>query len=334
MGARGPALLPAGLSAGLFASLRGGVLAGVLAGILAAPLALTAGPAAAQVRSVEVRSPRPFGIFLGDLVEAQVEILADPDFRLQRATLPRPGPVTYWLDLRAVAVDEAPAAGGRRVRLRLTYQSFYAALDARTLEVPGFPLTLASEAATGRTTAAVQVPGWSLGVSPLREVQPQRREDPAEYLRPDGRSGRVDPGPDVAAAAGLGALAGLAALALAHDRAWGPFRQRRGRPFAAALRALRRQRAGAGPDQAYRAALLALHRGLDGTDGRRVLADDLGAFLARHGAFRGQAAGLARFFEAARLAFFGGRLPAARAAWPRAEAEALLARLAAAERSA
>lgn len=123
MGARGPALL----------------LAGLLAGVLAAPLALTAGTAAAQVRSVEVRSKRPFGIFLGDLVEAQVEILADPDFRLQRATLPRPGPVTYWLDLRAVAVDEAPVAGARRVRLRLTYQSFYAALDARTLEVPGFP---------------------------------------------------------------------------------------------------------------------------------------------------------------------------------------------------
>lgn len=318
MGARGPALL----------------LAGLLAGVLAAPLTLTAGPAAAQVRSVEVRSPRPFGIFLGDLVEAQVEILADPDFRLQPATLPQPGPVTYWLDLRAVAVDDAPAAGGRRVRLRLTYQSFYAALDARTLEVPGFPLTLASAAATGRTTAAaVQVPGWSLGVSPLREVQPQRREDPAEYLRPDGRGGRIDPSPDVAAAAGLGALAGLAALALAHDRAWGPFRQRRGRPFAAALRGLRR-RARAEPDQAYRAALLALHRGLDETDGRRVLADDLGAFLARHGAFRGQAALLARFFEASRLAFFGGRLPAARAAWPLSEAEALLVRLAAAERSA
>ena len=110
MGARVPALL--------------------LAGLLAAPLALTAGPAAAQVRSVEVRSPRPFGIFLGDLVEAQVEILADPDFRLQRATLPQPGPVTYWLDLRAVAVDDVTVAGARRVRLRLTYQSFYAALDA------------------------------------------------------------------------------------------------------------------------------------------------------------------------------------------------------------
>ena len=44
------------------------------------------------------------------------------------------------------------------------------------------------------------------------------------------------------------------------------------------LRALRRQ-AGAEPDQAYRAALLALHRGLDETDGRRVLADDLGLSL-------------------------------------------------------
>jgi mxaA protein len=307
---------------------------GARASRLAAALVLSAGTAAAQVRSVEVRSPRPFGVFLGDLVDAQVEIRADPGFRLQHAALPRPGPVTYWLDLRAVTVDESTVEGARRVRLRLTYQSFYAALDARILEVPGFPLTLASAPETGLTTAAVQVPGWSLGVSPLREVQPQRREDPAEFLRPDGRGGGIDSRPAFAGAAGLGTLAGLAALALAYDRAWGPFRRRRGRPFAAAARALRRQRAGAAPDEAYRATLLALHRGLDRTAGRRVLADDLGDFLARHGAFRAQGGALARFFEASRLAFFGGRLPAARAAWPLAEAEAVLAGLAAAERSA
>ncbi|MDP4002100.1 nonribosomal peptide synthetase MxaA [Methylobacterium sp. NEAU K] len=296
-------------------------------------LFLSAGLADAQLRSVEVRSPRPFGVFLGDLVEAQVDILADPGFSLQRASLPQPGPVTYWLDLRTIALDETASGAVRRVRLRLTYQAFYAALDARTLEVPGFAVTLASPSAGGVSTATVQVPGWSLGVSPLREVQPQRREDPAEYLRPDGRGERIASRPLFAGAAGLGALAIVAALATAHDRAWGPFRRRRGRPFAAALRALRRQRA-PDPDQAYRGALLALHRGLDQADGRRVLAEDLGAFLDRHAAFREQAAGLRRFFEASRLAFFGGRIAEARATWPRAEAEAVLTRLAAAERRA
>ncbi|GJE62540.1 hypothetical protein MPOCJGCO_4673 [Methylobacterium trifolii] len=107
---------------------------------------LLAGAAQAQVRSVEVRSPRAFGYFLGDLVQAQADIVVDAGFTIQRASLPRPGPVAYWLDLRAVAVEETRQGDGNRIRLRLTYQSFYAALDARTLEMPGFAVTLASEA--------------------------------------------------------------------------------------------------------------------------------------------------------------------------------------------
>ncbi|GJE62541.1 hypothetical protein MPOCJGCO_4674 [Methylobacterium trifolii] len=64
----------------------------------------------------------------------------DAGFTIQRASLPRPGPVAYWLDLRAVAVEETRQGDGNRIRLRLTYQSFYAALDARTLEMPGASL--------------------------------------------------------------------------------------------------------------------------------------------------------------------------------------------------
>ncbi len=223
-------------------------------------------------------------------------------------------------------------AGARRVRLRLTYQSFYAALDARTLEVPGFPLTLASEAATGLTTAAVQVPGWSLGVSPLREVQPQRREDPAEYLRPDGSGGRIDPAPDVAAAAGLGALAGLAALALAHDRAWGPFRQRPGRPFAAALRALRRQ-AGASPIRPTGRRCWpctgASTRPTEGGCWPTISAPSWrGTGPSGAGRRSSRASSRPRASPSSAASW------PARAAWPLSEAEALLARLAAAERSA
>ena len=91
---------------------------------------------------------------------------------------------------------------------------------------------------------------------------------------------------------------------------------------------------GRGDDEGYRQTLLALHRGLDGTDGRRVLADDLPGFLDRHPAFRAQGEALARFFSASRRAFFGRQTAAARESWPFAEAEATLRRLAAAERTA
>ena len=280
--------------------------------------------ATAQVRSVEVRVPRAFGYFLGDVVRAQAEIAVDPGFTLQRASLPAPGPLTYWLDLRDIAVEESPG----RVRLQLTYQNFYAALDVRQVAIPGFAVSLESAAAGGTTSARAEIPGWSLGVSPLREVQPEKRDDPAEYLRPDGRIPRLDPLPELwAAVASLGAGV-LALAALGYDRGWFA---RKGRPFARAARALRRlARTGTG----YREALRLVHRGLDETDGRRVLADDLPAFLDRHPAFRREGATLARFFDASRRVFFGRQDEAARASLPWSEVEAGLRRLAAAEREA
>ncbi len=294
-------------------------------------LLLRAGAAGAQVRSVEVRVPRAFGYFLGDLVRAQADIAVDPGFTLQRASLPAPGALTYWLDLRDITVEESPG----RVRLHLTYQNFYAALDARQIAIPGFSVSLESAAAGGTTSAKAEIPAWSLGVSPLREVQPEKHDDPAEYLRPDGRVPRLDPLPDLwAALAALGAAV-LALAALGYDRGWFA---RPGRPFARAVRALRRRARTADMagdrDGGYREALRLVHRGLDETDGRRVLADDLPAFLDRHPAFRREEPALARFFDASRRAFFGRELDAARAHLPWAEVEAGLRRLAAAEREA
>ncbi len=302
---------------------------------LALLLALAPLPAAAQLRGVELRTPRAFGYFQGDLVQVQAEIRTDPGFTLQRPSLPKPGPVTYWLDLRDVRVEESRGADGAAViRLRLTYQDFYVALDARTLEVPGFPVTVESAGPNGSTTAVAQVPAWKIGVSPLREVQPERRDDPAEYLRPDGRAPRLDPQPALASAAGFLALAALALVLLAYDRAWWIFGRRRGRPFALALKTLGRAKRRSAGEALYRDALLALHRGLDATDGRRVLADDLPDFLGRHPAFREQEGGLQRFFFASRLAFFGRDSAGAGTAFPLPEAEALLRRLVAVERSA
>ncbi|CAO4182287.1 nonribosomal peptide synthetase MxaA [Methylorubrum populi] len=301
-----------------------------VAASLAAPL-----PAAAQVRGVELRTPRAFGYFQGDLVQVQAEIRTDPGFSLQRPSLPKPGPVAYWLDLKEVRAEEGWAGDGSTViRLHLTYQDFYVALDARTLEVPGFPVTVESAGSNGSTTAVAQVPAWKIGVSPLREVQPERRDDPAEYLRPDGRAPRLDPQPALASAGIFLGLAVLALLLLAYDRAWWIFRRRRGRPFALALKALRRARRRSEGEALYRDALLALHRGLDETDGRRVLADDLPDFLARHPGFRPQESGLATFFTASRLAFFGRDTAGASQRLPLPEVEGLLRRLGAVERSA
>jgi len=307
------------------------------------PLAVLAlicsGAAQAQVRSVEVRAPRAFGYFLGDLVRAQADIVVDAGFTLQAASLPQPGPQAYWLDLRDLRVadlgpEKTPEGEARRVRLFLTYQNFYAALDARPLEIPGFAVTFENAGAHGATTATAQVPAWSFTISPLREVVPAARENPADYMRPDGRVAAVDASPLWWRAGGFASLALLAFVGLARDRSWGPFRARRGRPFGAALAHLLRLRRRPDAEAAYAEALLALHRGLDATDGRRVLADDLPGFLARHPAYRPDAAALGDLLAASRLAFFGPGPAAARDALPWPALEALTRRLAATERTA
>lgn len=291
-------------------------------------------PIHAQVRSVEVRAPRAFGYFVGDLIHSRVDIVVNNGFTVDSSSLPRPGAVAYWLDLRNVEMRETSEGEARRIRLDLTYQSFYAALDSRRMEVPGFTLTVTSDRQGGTTSAKAEVPDWGLVVSSLREVQPERRDDPVDYMRPDGRVAPVDTQGPLFRAATFAGLAASALVLLAWNRAWAPFGTREGRAFAGVLRRLRGLSQHSDTETGYREMLLCLHRGLDATDRRRVLADDLPAFLDRHPTFRGEEGSLARFFAASRLAFFGGRVEAARSRWTFDDARGTAQRLAAAERKA
>ena len=97
-------------------------------------------PAGAKDFTVAVQSERSFGYFVGDLVQSIVEIRGPAGAELVRASLPHPAPVRNSLDLRNVSV-EGGEDGQRRIwRIRLSYQNFYAALDVRNIEIPGFEL--------------------------------------------------------------------------------------------------------------------------------------------------------------------------------------------------
>lgn len=308
------------------------IRAWMVAGLLAACLP---SPAEAQIGAVTVRSPRPFGLFIGDRFDATVEIEAAEGFAPQAASLPKPGPLTYWLDLTRVAVAPGPVRDGYRLwRLSLTYQTFYAALDVRRLDVPAFAVTFASEGPRATTSATAEIPAWPIGVSPLREVQPPPVADPVEYLRPESPAPRRDPALSRTLAWGFAALGLVGLVALARDRAWWPFRRRQARAFAAAFRQVRRLAARRDAESAYREALLALHRGLDRTHGRRVMGEDLGDFLARHPAYDALAQPLERFFRASGDAFFGRDPSAAARGYPFPDLVATARRLAALERTA
>lgn len=260
----------------------------------------TAFPASAQDVTVRIHSARPFGYFVGDLIHARIDVSAPPEALLSRASLPNPGPLTGSLELRDVKLHETVENGARLWRLDLTYQNFYVALDVREIEIPSFDLAIST--AAGAET--VKVPAWRVGVSPLREITPQKQEEATDYMRPDGSAVFVDETTPRNLAIGAGAAALLALALVARDRAWPPFQWRKVRIFSALANELHARRIGSG-DGDFGAAIQLMHRALDMANGATLLASDLPDFLQRRPEFEPLRADFERFFAASKRRFFG-----------------------------
>lgn len=256
--------------------------------------------ATAQELTARIRSARPFGYFVGDLIHARVDASGPENAALSRASLPKPGPLTGSLDLRDAKLSESVENGARLWRLDLTYQNFYVALDARDIEIPSFDLAIST--AAGAET--VKVPAWRVGVSPLREVAPQRQEEATDYMRPDGSAPFVDEATPRHLAIGAGVAALLAFALVARDRAWPPFQRRKARVFSALANKFSTRRAG--DDSELDAAIQSVHRALDTTNGATLLAADLPDFLRRRPEFGPLRMDFERFFSASKRRFFGG----------------------------
>lgn len=291
-------------------------------------LALCWGAPAAAAR-VDLYAPRAFGYFLGDTLALEAVITLDPGYGLEGSALPRPRSITYWLDLTAVTLKELQAKdGGRRYLLQLTYQSFYAPLAPQVLTIPVLPLV----AVDGEARLDLTVPAFTFIASPLREITKTAGGDPMA-LKPDMLPEPYHLKADyfraaIASAAALSSLLLLAAL-----RGWGPFARRR-HPFVLAARDMTRRLSREPSEDAYKEGLLLLHRAFDGAAGRRLLADDVPAFIGERPTLVAEAAGIARVFEASRIAFFGDGPGRAMALLPPADLLAIARRLAAAERAA
>ena len=297
----------------------------VAAALVALGLALPA-PASAQILDRSMSAPRPFGVLLGDVFTLRTRVDVAEPLKLDMSALPKPGPVTYWLDLRTVSATEAPGpAGATRYEIEAEYQTFYSAIEAIEQTVP--PIKLVVTDGQGKRVEANGA-SWTFITSPLRPIVATAGGGSAYGLRPDAvprrpslRSAEIE----VAATTGVSLLA-LAWLAFM--RAWPPFHRRPSRPFAAAARTVARQANGG--EEGWLSAALALHRAFDVAAGKRLLGEDVSAFLAERPAFRRLDESIARFFEASRQAFFGKG--AAAAGMPAAELMTLSRSLAAAER--
>jgi mxaA protein len=251
---------------------------------------------------VSVRSARPFGYFVGDLIYAHVDVSAPAGKELSAASLPRPGPLSTSLDLKDIAVEETKEGDRRLWRIDLVYQNFYVALDARNIEIPGFDLRIGDE--------AVSVSAWTVGVAPLREISPAQQELAVDYLRPDGVASLVDEARPKALALALASLAILSMVAVARDRGWPPFHRRPARVFNALARDLARQAHVSRDAAAFNLALRSVHRAIDAANGASLLAEDLPSFLARRPEFAPLRSSFDRFFAISSSRFFGDRAEA------------------------
>jgi mxaA protein len=302
---------------------------------LAAVLAMCVLPARADepVRSVTVVNPRDFGYFVGDVLTRRVDVTVSDPYRLDLGSLPPPGALNYWLDLHSVDVAEEALGGGRRYRVSLAYQTFYVPREARERTLPEVAIRFSGP--DGNFVDA-KVPAWTFVMSPLRQIQQEAPVDGAAgYLHPDVKPQFIDTARERDVAFWSGAAALISLTLLAYYYAWWPFHARSARPFTEASRRIRAGlRRGKGTSEAYRGALLALHRAFDRTAGRRLLADDVPQFVATHREFRPLADEIAAFFAASRRVFYGSDPEGAAAGMPLNDVVALGTRLGAAERGA
>lgn len=267
-----------------------------MAGLLLASALVQAEPE--QVLRVEASEPRAYGYRVGDHVRRHVVVHVPEGWRLDDATLPRPGGRGQALELREVL--RRSADGGRRLELDLDYQVFLAPANLRTVEIA--PLRLRFAGASRNEEVLVEA--WPITIAPLVPAQAPTRRGYGE-LQPDKPPPLIDTG---AARQRLLAVAALAALLLAwlaFVHLGPPWAAARNRPFGVAWRRLRGLTANPA-DAPWREACVQLHEALNRTAGEVLFERGLDAFIARRPAFAALRDDLARFLQMSRAEFFGG----------------------------
>ncbi len=241
-------------------------------------------------QSVALHVPgRDFGYFVGDVIVTEAVVTTREDDRVDRRSLPVPGPLTASIDLLRVDMRETLSHNTRKTVLRMEYQSFFAPEQVASAELPAYDLRF--------TSSVAHVPAWQFHVSPLRVAQ--RSIDALADLHGDLA---IAPVPDKPALVGLlvsAAFTLLAAAAFAGTQGWLPHLRRNRQPFAAAAHRIARL----GPAATDNAMQELLHA-FDATDGRHVFAGDLDAFFLRNAAFADLRAQITQFFDGAKRHFF------------------------------
>ncbi len=260
--------------------------------------AASSGSLHAKVTQVQVVQPKPAGWILGDVVPVTIYIDSIGS-TLQQSSLPEPGPLNYWLDLRSIDVAQSKLGEGTRYTLTLNYQTFYVPLDVNQREIPALDVLFSEGAQSESVRIAPQV----FFMSPLRGVA-HSGTSVSDQIQPDAPALQINEKRLWTIATGLGLLALGLLLALAvHYSIW-PFHRRRARPFAKAYRAIKKQLRESN-SESYRGSLIQLHRAFDTWNEGRLLSNDVPDFVRQRPGLKSLQNEIELFFTASARTFFG-----------------------------
>ena len=324
--------------------------------LILAILLISSGPCAAAVEAVNIYEPRAFGYFIGDTFERRIEVATTGDTELLTAGLPRPGPLTYWLELTGVDHKVRDDQGRKIHDITLKYQTFYAAIEPVKVKIPAYPLKFRNvgpspaaqapeapaangEIATPPPQDVALIPALQIIMSPLREYaisdfMSGKSVEIADIMAPDAKAHAIGTSRQTTLlGVALAALA-LSTVLLLWHYAKGPFAKRQGRPFTIADRRIRELQSAKAGDTLYGDSLIALHRAFDESYGRRLFAEDLSTFLSQRQRFAVLKEKLQQFFESSRLFFFSGNKQTAESTFSIEDVRKLAADLAREEKAA
>lgn len=273
-----------------------------LAWRLIAGLALfLVGQTRAEVLEARVETARDYGHVIGDVIHGTLDIPKMAGHEFDADSLPKPGALNRWLELRRVWLEPR---GGQPPRIHLEYQVFYVPLAVKTLTIPG--MTLQRKTPVGGRQP-IEVRSWPITVAPIHGPAVMA-EGGMRLMQPDAPPALPDSRGVVMGMTLSLALALVSLAYLGHVNGYLTL-GRRGRHFRAAckgVRALMRQNR---RQDTLRAGFLLMHRAFERTLGKPLFAEDLPRFYQQYPEYRALRSDIEAWFEASYRLFFGAGAP-------------------------
>lgn len=250
--------------------------------------------------------PAPFGIVIGDEIVHDYFVQTRSPYQLKASSLPQKSKLNYWLNLKNVEITEKENRQGTEVHLKLTYQTFYAPLSVKELEIP--PFSLEFQAMSKDKVQSFQIPKWQFLMTPLHDIK-LRKVNGKFVIRPDQRPNIFSLTTILFALVILGTSIFIGVIYLLYYYAIWPFHKKPNRPFKRVLNLLKtlEKQAISGQDKTQQAAL-ALHQGFNEAHGKPLFANQLEGFFRAHPQYKPLRGDIHKFFQNSQEFFFANKI--------------------------